>query len=97
MVNQHRTRNTIIVLSILALAGVGVYVVIKKLFPKEPMTKSDMVEYILAHSGGSGNFNGLMSLGDEYITAWYFAVLDKKSTFNVANKAFSSVTGKQVA
>ncbi len=97
MQQQHKTRNTIIVLSILALAGVGVYVVIKKLFPKDVVTKSAMVEYIIAHSGGQGSYDGLMGLGDEYISAWYLSVKEKRTTFMLAGKTFSSITGKQLS
>ncbi len=94
---NHGTRNAIIILVALAIVGGGAYLLVQKLNTKPSVSKSDMVVEILSQSGGEGDYNTLMGLGNEYINAWYNAVKSKNSNFTVANKKFDTVTGKQIA
>lgn len=93
--STHGTRNAIIATMIVgSICAVG-YLLLKKQNAKAPASKSDMVVEILSQSGGEGDYNALMGLGTEYITAWYNAVKAKKPIFVVNNMTFDSVTGKQ--
>ncbi len=97
MAAQHGARNTVIILSILAGVGVGVYFLVQKLNAPKPVSKSDMVVEILSQSQGEGDYNFLMGLANDYIAAWYNAVKLHQPSFTIANKNFSRVTGKQIA
>ncbi len=89
------TKHTILfVILFAALAGAGYYAYTQ--LSKKTISKSDKVVAILSMSGGTGDYNTLMGLGDEYINDWYKAVIAKNTTFNIGNQTFCTVTGKSV-
>jgi len=71
-------------------------VVLYKKFTNKKLSKSDKVIYILANSGGVGDFGFLITLDELYIDNWYNAVEQKSPSFKIGNQTFSSVTGKQI-
>lgn len=90
------TKKTILYVFAFGAVLAGGIVAYKKLTKKQ-YSKNDKVMFILANSGGVGEFGFLITLGDEYIDKWFNAVASKKPSFKIGNQTFSSVTGKQIA
>ncbi len=88
----------VILFSAIAVGGYFAYSSIKKgLAAKNGLSKSDKVGVILTQSGGAGDYPFLMGLGNDYIDAWYDAVVAKQATFKVGANKFDTITGKGTA
>jgi len=92
---KKETLKWIAIFGVIAL-GVGGYFIYENNKNGTAVSKSNMVNYILDNSGGTGNYQGLMGLDSGYIGAWYNALMADKTTFTAGTGTFSTTTGTAV-
>lgn len=82
-------KNTKGILAVLIVGGIvfAVYQLTRK------KTKKEMVEFI-TKSGYHPNPDALMTLGDDYIQAWFFAAKKDEPSFMLDGKKYKTQGGK---
>jgi hypothetical protein len=93
--NKH---GLVVVVVVVAIAATAYFIIKSKKGKKEPTTKSEKVNAIIADpiSGLDGsNYFDLMSYGDDYISAWYAAVKAVQQYFFLNGLKYNTVGGKR--
>ena len=95
------TKKTIKYSVIFAILVAGGYFAYTKLVPSSSasnttVSKEDMVASILSNSGGTGDYNFIMSLDPAFVSDWYNAVKNNKPTFKSGTGTFNTVSGTAV-
>ncbi|HEX4850073.1 MAG TPA: hypothetical protein VFV08_04660 [Puia sp.] len=83
-----------LITAIVAFTLIGGYILLKK--KNAPLTKEQQAEFLSANGFSQGSVQWLMSLGDDYIGAWYNAAKAGQKSFVLSGSTYSVSGGEAI-
>jgi len=83
-----------LITALVAFTIIGGYILIKK--KSSPVTKEQQAEFLSANGFSQGSVQWLMSLGNDYIAAWYNAAKSNQQSFVLSGSTYAVHGGESI-